>query len=122
MFGLLPNTADVEDAPQSLFSRIEAIGSRSINISDKSLLISLKGGMSLGMSDAVVDSRIPIELPIVYHRMLVFVKDRSFNLGVDFRFITSDRVNILSDLDIFLVLDDDVYWEHKTLLNIIKVK
>tara|TARA_B100000945_G_C20152199_1_gene489087 strand:- start:163 stop:717 length:555 start_codon:yes stop_codon:yes gene_type:complete len=118
MFGLLPSTADVGDVPQSLFSRIEAIGSRSLNISDKSLLISLKGGMSLGMSDAVVDSRIPIELPIVYHRMLVFVNDRSFNLGVDFRFIKSDRVSILSDLDIFLVLDDDIYWEHKTLLNI----
>ena len=118
MFGLLPSTADIGDIPNSLFSRVEIIGSNSFTIGSSQALISLKGGVSLGISDAFVDPRIPIELPIVYHRMLVFVKDRAFNLGADFRLIPNDRISILTDIDIFMLIDDAPYWEHKMQANI----
>ena len=118
MFGLLPSTADIGDIPNSLFSRVEIIGSKSFSIGSSQALMSLKGGVSLGISDAFVDPRIPIELPIVYHRMLVFVKDRAFNLGADIRLIPNDRISILTDLDIFMLIDNTPYWEHKMQANI----
>ena len=50
--------------------------------------------------------------------MLVFVKDRAFNFGADFRLIPNDRISILTDIDIFMLIDDAPYWEHKMQANI----
>tara|TARA_B100001250_G_C19236265_1_gene544532 strand:- start:48 stop:542 length:495 start_codon:yes stop_codon:yes gene_type:complete len=114
MFGLLPTVADIGKVPHILFSRLEAIGSKELGIGPYSMLLSVKTGINISFSSLDTDNRFPIELPIVYHRMLVQENGIGLNMGVDARLIYSDFFSVLTDVDLFMVKNaDKLFWEHK---------
>ena len=113
MFGFISPTEDVGEVPHLIGLSAELLATRTLGTS----LISLKGGLSLGLVFGKLDDRMSIDLPNVYPRLAKYFQGVSFNIGGDSRVGLTDSMDLLADVDLFFIPEEDIFLEQKALVE-----
>ena len=111
IFGILSKDPDIGDMPNLFVFQGELL------VTKKSANYSLTGKAGLSICPSCeIDSRHLVDLPLAYPRMLVYNKGFSNNIGLDFYYDYSEKIFVKTDIDLFFILDKDVFLENKFLI------
>ena len=64
-----------------------------------------------------LDSRNIVDLPVIYPRMKLYENKILSNIGFDLEYLLSDKLILNTDLDFLMLPKEDIFIEHKFLLN-----
>ena len=67
--------------------------------------------------DCNLDPRNIIDLPVIYPRMKLYENKILSNIGFDLEYLLSDKIILNTDLDFLMLPKEDIFIEHKFLLN-----
>lgn len=111
--GFLPVDPTIGDVPWMVMIRQEALFSRPWSRG----LLTLKGGVAVSLGGSDLDSRLQIELPVIYPRLALYHGGYLLNFGLDVSAELSPRLIVLGDVDLLLTPAlDGPAWEHKGLI------
>jgi len=111
-FGILSKDPDIGDIPNLFVFQGELLVTK--NSADYS--ITGKAGLSI-CPGCEIDSRHLVDLPLAYPRMLVYEKGLSTNIGLDYYYDYSEKISLKTDIDLFIIPDEDVFIENKFMIN-----
>ena len=111
-FGILSKDPDIGDIPSLFVFQGEFLVTK--NSADYSL--TGKAGLSI-CPGCEIDKRHLVDLPLAYPRMLVYEKGLSTNIGLDFYYDYSEKISLKTDIDLFIIPDEDVFIENKFMIN-----
>ena len=111
-FGILSKDPDIGDIPNLFVFQGELL------VTKKSADYSITGKAGLSICPSCeIDSRHLVDLPLAYPRMLVYEKGFSTNIGLDFYYDYSEKISLKTDIDLFIIPDEDVFIENKFMIN-----
>tara|TARA_B100000029_G_scaffold514426_1_gene617179 strand:+ start:8848 stop:9600 length:753 start_codon:yes stop_codon:yes gene_type:complete len=64
-----------------------------------------------------LDDRNIIDYPIIYPRMLLYKHGFSANSGLDWDYSFSENIQLKFDIDLIIVPDNQIFFEHKSIVN-----
>lgn len=112
--GFLPVDPDIGTVPWMVMFRQEALLSRPWSRG----LVTIKGGLAVALGGGDLDSRLQIELPVIYPRLALYHSGYQLNFGLDVSARLSKKLLLLGDVDLFLAPAlDGPAWEHKSLIQ-----
>ena len=112
-FGILSTDPDIGDIPNLFVFQGELLVTKK---SAADYLLTGKAGLSI-CPGCEIDNRHLLDLPLAYPRMLVYEKGLSTNIGLDFSYDFSEKISLKTDIDLFFILDKDVFVEDKFMIN-----
>ena len=111
-FGILSKDPDIGDIPNLFVFQVELL------VTKKSVDYSLTGRAGLSICPGCeIDKRHLVDLPLAYHRMAVYHYGFASNVGLDLDYIYSEKISLKTDVDLFILPEEDVFLEHKLLCN-----
>ena len=111
-FGILSKDPDIGDIPNLFVFQGELL------ITKKSADYSLTGKAGLSICPGCeIDKRHLVDLPLAYPRMAVYHYGFASNVGLDLDFIYSEKISLKTDIDLFIIPDEDVFIENKFMIN-----
>ena len=112
--GFLAVDPDIGEVPWMVMIRQEVLLSRPWSRG----LVTLKGGVAIALGGGDIDSRLQIELPVIYPRLALYHSGYQLNFGLDVSTLLSKRLVLLGDVDLFLAPAlDGPAWEHKGVMQ-----
>ena len=80
--------------------------------------VTFKAGMTFAFISGGLDDRVTIDLPIVFHRMMVMQNGYGFNVGVDLLHQLTAKLLLWTDVDFILIpgVDENFAMENKGIL------
>ena len=111
-FGILSKDPDIGDIPNLFVFQGELLVTK--NSADYSL--TGKAGLSI-CPGCEIDKRHLVDLPLAYHRMAVYHYGFASNVGLDLDYIYSEKISLKTDIDLFIIPDEDVFIENKFMIN-----
>ena len=111
-FGILSKDPDIGDIPSLFVFQGELL------VTKKSADYSLTGKAGLSICPGCeIDKRHLVDLPLAYPRMAVYHYGFASNVGLDLDFIYSEKISHKTDIDLFIISDEDVFIENKFMIN-----
>ena len=111
-FGILSKDPDIGDIPNLFVFQGEFL------LTKKSADFSLTGKVGLSICPSCeIDKRHLVDLPLAYPRMAVYHYGFASNLGLDLDYIYSEKISLKTDIDLFIIPDEDVFIENKFMIN-----
>ena len=111
-FGILSKDPDIGDIPNLFVFQGELLATK------KSADYSLTGKAGLSICPGCeIDKRHLVDLPLAYTRMAVYHYGFASNVGLDLDFIYSEKISLKTDIDLFIIPDEDVFIENKFMIN-----
>ena len=111
-FGILSKDPDIGDIPNLFVFQGEFL------VTKKSADYSLTGKAGLSICPGCeLDKRHLVDLPLAYPRMTVFHHGFASNVGLDLDYIYSEKISLKTDIDLFIIPDEDVFIENKFMIN-----
>ena len=110
--GILSKDPDIRDIPNLFVFQGELLVTK--NSADYSL--TGKAGLSI-CPGCEIDSRHLVDLPLAYPRMAVYHHGFASNVGLDLDYIYSEKISLKTDIDLFIIPDEDVFIENKFMIN-----
>ena len=111
-FGILSKDPDIGDIPNLFVFQGELLVTK--NSADYSL--TGKAGLSI-CPGCELDKRHLVDLPLTYPRMTVYHHGFASNVGLDLDYIYSEKISLKTDIDLFIIPDEDVFIENKFMIN-----
>ena len=112
IFGILSKDPDIGDIPILFVFQGELL------VTKKSADYSLTGKAGLSICPGCeIDSRHLVDLPLAYPRMAVYHHGFASNVGLDLDYIYSEKISLKTDIDLFIIPDEDVFIENKFMIN-----
>ena len=111
-FGILSKDPDIGDIPNLFVFQGELL------VTKNSTHYSLTGKAGLSICPGCeIDKRHLVDLPLAYPRMAVYHYGFASNVGLDLDFIYSEKISLKTDIDLFIISDEDVFIENKFMIN-----
>ena len=111
-FGILSKDPDIGDIPNLFVFQGELL------VTKMSADYSLTGKAGLSICPGCeIDKRHLVDLPLAYPRMAVYHYGFASNVGLDLDFIYSEKISLKTDIDLFIISDEDVFIENKFMIN-----
>ena len=111
-FGILSKDPDIGDIPSLFVFQGEFL------VTKKSADYSLTGKAGLSICPGCeLDKRHLVDLPLAYPRMAVYHYGFASNVGLDLDYIYSEKISLKTDIDLFIIPDEDVFIENKFMIN-----
>ena len=111
-FGILSKDPDIGDIPNLFVFQGELL------VTKKSADYSLTGKAGLSICPGCeLDKRHLVDLPLTYPRMTVYHHGFASNVGLDLDYIYSEKISLKTDIDLFIIPDEDVFIENKFMIN-----
>jgi len=112
IFGILSKDPDIGDIPHLFVFQGELlVKKKSANYS-----LTSKAGLSI-CPGCEIDKRHLVDLPLAYPRMAVYHYGFASNIGLDLDYIYSEKTSLKTDIDLFIIPDEDVFIENKFMIN-----
>ena len=112
IFGILSKDPDIGDIPNLFVFQGELL------VTKKSADYSLTGKAGLSICPGCeLDKRHLVDLPLTYPRMTVYHHGFASNVGLDLDYIYSEKISLKTDIDLFIIPDEDVFIENKFMIN-----
>ncbi len=111
-FGILAKDPDIGDIPNLFVFQGEWLATK--KLADYS--ITVKAGMSI-CPGCELDKRHIVDLPLAYPRIAVYHHGFASNLGLDLDYIYSEKISLKTDVDLFIIPDEDFFLEQKLMFN-----
>jgi hypothetical protein len=111
-FGILSKDPDIGDIPSLFVFQGEFL------VTKKSADFSLTGKAGLSIcSGCELDKRHLVELPLTYPRMAAYHYGFASNVGLDLDYIYSEKISLKTDIDLFIIPDEDIFIGNKFMIN-----
>ena len=111
-FGILSKDPDVGEIPNLFIFQGEWMLTKKLT----GLSITGKLGMSI-CPGCELDKRHLVDLPLVYPRMAIYHHGIAANTGIDLDYYHSEKIYLKIDLDLLFLPEEDIFSEHKLLIN-----
>ena len=111
-FGILSKDPDIGDIPNLFVFQGELLVSKK----SADFLLTGKAGLSI-CPGCEIDKRHLVDLPLAYPRMAVYHYGFASNVGLDLDFIYSEKISLKTDIDLFIIPDEEVFIENKFMIN-----
>ena len=111
-FGILSKDPDIGDIPNLFVFQGELL----VTKQSADYSITGKAGLSI-CPGCEIDKRHLVDLPLAYPRMAVYHYGFASNVGLDLDFIYSEKISLKTDIDLFIIPDEDVFIENKFMIN-----
>ena len=110
--GILSIDPDIGDIPNLFVFQGEFL----VTKKSADYSITWKTGLSI-CPGCELDKRHLVDLPLAYPRMAVHHHGFASNVGLDLDYIYSEKISLKTDIDLFLIPDEDVFIENKFMIN-----
>ena len=111
-FGILSKDPDIGDIPSLFVFQGELL------VTKKSADYSLTGKAGLSICPGCeLDKRHLVDLPLAYPRMAVYHHGFASNVGLDLDYIYSEKISLKTDIDLFIIPDEDIFIGNKFMIN-----
>ena len=111
-FGILSKDPDIGDIPNLFVFQGELLTTK------KSADYSITGKAGLSICPGCeLDKRHMVDLPLAYSRMAIYYHGFASNVGLDLDYIYSEKISLKTDIDLFIIPDEDVFIENKFMIN-----
>ena len=111
-FGILSKDPDIGDIPNLFVFQGELL----VTKKSADFLLTGKAGLSI-CPGCELDKRHLVDLPLTYPRMAVYHHGFASNVGLDLDYIYSEKISLKTDIDLFIIPDEDVFIENKFMIN-----